>query len=72
LPHIGHMRLATYMRRNNLLDADVARLIGRDRSTICRIRNGIQKPDWPTMIEFVRATGGAISPNDFLPIEHKL
>lgn len=61
------MKLETYKRRHGLRDIDIAAVIERDVSTISRIRRGLQMPDWPTMLEIMRATSGRVKPNDFLP-----
>jgi hypothetical protein len=56
------------MIRHDLADWDVGHMVGRDRSTISRIRRGVQMPDWPTMLSIYDATSGKVRPNDFLPL----
>lgn len=63
---IRSMKLATYLETQNLSDVEFASLIGRDRTTVMRLRRGDTKPDWKTLEEISRASNGAVTPNDFL------
>lgn len=61
------MKLAEYLSLSGLSDAQFANLIGRDRTSVSRLRRGETRPDWDTMQEIARHTKGAVTPNDFLP-----
>ena len=62
------MTLDQWQKREGVLNADVARAIGRDASTVGRIRSGKTVPDWLTLERLARYTKGAVMPNDFLKI----
>ena len=66
------MNLGQWMHRQGLTDGEVGVLIGRSASTINRLRRGVTRPDWPTMIRLREATDGRVKPNDFIqPAEHR-
>ena len=60
------MKLTEWMRRNRLTDGDIADKIARDISTISRVRRGVVKPTWATMIDIYTVTDGKVTPNAFL------
>lgn len=49
-------------------DADFATLVGVDRSSIHRMRNGKQMPSVEVMRAIAEKTGGAVTANDFFGI----
>jgi hypothetical protein len=53
------MKLSAYMIRHGLIDRDMAAMANRDKSTISRIRRGVQMPDWPTMLDILIETDGS-------------
>jgi len=59
------MQLEDYMARRNLRDGEFARLIGRSRVTVNRIRRGLIRPSWDTIREIRAATGGEVTAEDF-------
>lgn len=63
------MKLEQYLELTKQSDAAFAELIGLEKSTVWRIRNGKVFPSWRTMQAIERATGGAVQPNDFKPAE---
>ena len=64
--HITGMKLAAYLKANNLSDAEFAALIGKDRTSVIRLRTGNTRPTWDTAEKIAAATNGAVTPNDFL------
>lgn len=66
--HYRAMRLQTYLRLRHLTDAKFAAMVGRDRSTVTKWRNGKIWPDWSAMRLIFEATAGAVTPNDFMDI----
>lgn len=61
------MKLSDYLEQNNLTDAEFGVMIGKDRSSVTRLRAGSTKPSWDTAQKIADATHGAVTPNDFLP-----
>jgi len=59
------MRLSEYLRVNEVTLADFAGQVGRSAATISRIARGVNDPDAETLRQIVRATNGAVTPNDF-------
>ena len=64
--HITGMKLDAYMKAQELDDAAFAARIGRDRTTVYRLRAGITKPDWDTVIKIREETEGRVSAEDWL------
>ncbi len=60
------MTLAEWMAITKTTDRDFAENIGVARTIVVRYRNGLLRPSWPVLDEIVRATNGAVMPNDFL------
>lgn len=56
--------LSEYMQRESLGDEDVARLVGRSRTRISRIRRGLENPSLELALDIERVTGGAVKPAD--------
>lgn len=67
LVHIIGMTLNEYLADKAMSDAEFGALIGRDQSTVSRLRRGKTRPDWATMHVIADKTDGAVTPNDFLP-----
>ena len=67
----NRMQLADYMARRNLRDGEFARLIGRSRVTVNRIRRGLVRPGWDTIREIRAATDGEVTAEDFEPAERE-
>ena len=61
------MKLDTYLKEHGLTDGDFAVTVGRDRTTVLRWRRDDARPDWPALQRVLEATGGLVTPNDFLP-----
>lgn len=59
------MKLADYLTRGQLTDAHFAKLVGCDRTTILRIRNGTHKPSAALMETIAVETGGLVRPDDY-------
>lgn len=59
------MHLADYMAKLSLSDERVAKAIRRSRATVSRIRRKLVRPDWGTIREMTRFSGGKITANDF-------
>lgn len=59
------MKLADYLKKAKLDDASFGALVGRDRSTIFRIRQGTHKPSPDLMEKIAKETGGLVQPNDY-------
>jgi DNA-binding XRE family transcriptional regulator len=60
------MKLREYMIQNDLADGRMASLVGIDRTSICRLRRELTRPDWNTMERLSVVTGWRVMPNDFL------
>lgn len=60
------MKLAAYLEITKTTDQDFGRRIGRNRSTVSRIRREVIKPDWETVSKIQHETGGAVTANDFV------
>lgn len=61
------MKLADWMTLAGIKDSAFAEKVGRDQSTISRIRRGEVLPDWSTVVRIAEATEGAVTANDFMP-----
>jgi len=59
------MKLADYMELQKMDDAALAALIGCDRSTVTRLRNGKTVPTWKNLAKIKEATKGAVGFEDF-------
>lgn len=62
---VANMSLAEFLDSENLSDAAFAKLIGITRQAVHRYRRGDRIPDPKTMAKIVKATKGAVTPNDF-------
>jgi DNA-binding transcriptional regulator YiaG len=61
------MTLKDYLNRNNLTRAGFARSLGVTPTTVRNWNAGRRMPRGAHMIGIVAATGGMVTPNDFLP-----
>lgn len=61
------MQLAAYLKQHGIDDEAFAALIGRDRSTVWRLRNG-SKPSPSLMETIAEVTKGTVLPNDFFDL----
>jgi len=61
------MTLDDWMHQTRTKPKDFAVLIGRDISTVSRLRRGETKPNWETLEAIERATGGKVTARDFFP-----
>lgn len=60
------MKLADWLRQNGISARDFGGTIGvRSANTVYRYISGDQIPARNVMREIIRATGGAVMPNDF-------
>ena len=62
------MKLADYLRENEIRDEDFAPLIERDRSYVNRLRNNQVRPSHALMDTISRVTCGQVQPNDFFDL----
>lgn len=62
---IRGMQLAAYLKTNEISDEDFGQRIGVTRQAVHRYKNG-RFPEKETLKMIVEATGGAVTPNDFL------
>jgi transcriptional regulator with XRE-family HTH domain len=60
------MQLRAYLDQHQLTQVQFAALVGVNQSAVAKWLDGT-RPSWPTMERIVAATGGAVTPNDFLP-----
>ncbi len=68
------MRLESWLERERKTPTDFARSIDVDPSTITRLLPGdakrqVRKPGREVMAKIYTATGGEVSPNDYLDVE---
>lgn len=43
--------------------------IDATHSTVSRLRRGLMLPAWPMMLRILRATGGQVTPDSFIPAD---
>jgi len=63
------MHLADYMKALSLSDGDVAKGIRRSRPTVSRIRRRLVRPDWLTIEEIKKFTGGLSTADDYVKLQ---
>ncbi len=61
------MKLAAYLSQKQLDKAAFAKALGVSTMGVHQWIRGIRTPRPQQMMKIVRATGGAVQPNDFLP-----
>lgn len=66
MAHNGAMKLDSYMKLVGKSDADLAKDLGVDRSTVNKLRSGKGKPSFKVAERIFKVTGGAVTANDFL------
>lgn len=66
------MTLDQYMTTHGLTDVAFAAKVGVASTTVMRWRKSEVFPDWRTLPAIVSATGGDVTPNDFLPASPSL
>lgn len=59
------MKLAAYLEKVGLSDADFGLKIGVNRQSVHRYKTGERIPDTVIMPRIVAETGGEVTPNDF-------
>mgnify|MGYP002622295221 CR=1 FL=1 len=60
------MKLTDWLESNNLTASAFAEQLGVSVSTVTRCMNGQRRPEWQTLDAIFKATGGQVTPNDFL------
>lgn len=65
---VSAMRLAPYLEREKISDADFAEKIGVSRQAVHRYRTGERVPDQPIMHRIAETTAGEVLPNDFYDV----
>ena len=65
------MKLSDYLKENDLTLSAFAEAVGLDVSTIHRAATGKVIPTRENMDAIVKATGGAVQPNDFYSSENQ-
>lgn len=66
------MKLADYLTSENMKPLHLAQIVGVKASTISRILKGERDPSFKLMAKIEDATGGAVSPDDFMdPARHR-
>ncbi|MBO6691094.1 MAG: 2-oxoglutarate dehydrogenase E1 component [Parvibaculum sp.] len=66
------MKLTDWLESNNLTASAFAEQLGVSVSTVTRCMNGQRRPEWQTLDAIYKATGGQVTPNDFLSDETAL
>ena len=61
------MKLAEYMILRGYDDVEFAKKLEVDRTTVYRLRIGKTVPTWKIAAKIAEVSGGAVTPNDFLP-----
>lgn len=60
------MKLSDYLEINGFRPSQFAKLAGVPPTTIIRLLNGQREPGLPLLTKIMKATNGAVTPNDFL------
>jgi transcriptional regulator with XRE-family HTH domain len=63
---IDGMQLAAYLKMNGISDEDFGQIIGVSRQAVHRYKTFGRSPKRETLALILEATGGAVTPNDFL------
>jgi DNA-binding XRE family transcriptional regulator len=67
IPHsLAMSTLHDWMRRNGVRDAAVAKIVGRDRTIVNKIRRGELLPTLTIAIAIERMTGGEVPANSWV------
>jgi transcriptional regulator with XRE-family HTH domain len=59
------MRLATWLTKNGMSDADFGKKIGVERQTVHRYKLGERYPERSVLLAIHKVTKGAVTANDF-------
>jgi len=62
-------KLREWRKERGLSAKAFADLVGSSDASIIRLENGTQTPSFDLLKRIHEATGGAVTPNDFLPVE---
>lgn len=62
------MKLAAYLEKQGLSQAEFARIIGVEQPTVSRIVAGTRTPSTKLMLVIADRTKGKVKPNDFLEL----
>jgi DNA-binding Xre family transcriptional regulator len=62
---MGIMKLAEYMAETGLKDKPLSKMVGVERSTVTKLRLGMGKPSFKTLIAIERVTDGKVRAADF-------
>jgi hypothetical protein len=62
------MRLNKFLTKNGVPHATFAGCIGVSEEALRRYLLGDRLPVWPVLVRIEKLTGGAVTPNDFLPL----
>lgn len=65
--HFQHMKLADYLATMGLTDEAFASQVGISQSQVSRLKRGLSRPSWDSLVAIERATGGAVAAADFMP-----
>jgi DNA-binding transcriptional regulator YdaS (Cro superfamily) len=65
-------KLAEFMKRSGITESEMAKRANCSQPTINKIKNGTSSPSFELIKEIHRATGGEVTPNDFLVIREKV
>lgn len=60
------MKLAQYMELAKIRDADLAKMLGLDRSTVTKLRLGTSKPSFGVLIKIQELSSNAVTAADFM------
>lgn len=60
------MHLSDYMAMNGLRDDDLSVMLGRNRTTVNRLRRGLHLPSLAIAQKIQEVTNGEVSVNDWL------
>lgn len=61
------MKLAAYLRHNDISDEQFAEKIGASEGAVRKWKSGERTPRPDAMLSILAATSGKVTPNDFLP-----
>lgn len=61
------MKLKIYIAKNRLTQSEFAAKVGAEQSSVSEWLSGRKRPSWDMLERIAAATGGKVTPNDFLP-----
>lgn len=65
----GMTVLDAFMKAEKITDAEFAKMVGRERSTITKLRLGQTKPSLELALRIANVSHGRVSPGDLMPAE---